>query len=50
MFIDGPWDPKTCGRIAGVRFDPNGKLVVADAAMGIFRVDPDTGKFLRHLS
>jgi len=39
----GPWDHGNCGRIAGVRFGPDGKLYVADAANGIFKVDADAG-------
>lgn len=32
-----------CGRIAGVRFDSDGKLLCADAVHGIWKVDVDTG-------
>lgn len=35
------WDTK-CGRPLGMRFH-RGKLVVADGALGILRVDVDTG-------
>ncbi|CAL8111727.1 unnamed protein product [Orchesella dallaii] len=33
-----------CGRIAGVRFDSQGKLLVADAVNGIYSIDADSGK------
>jgi sugar lactone lactonase YvrE len=39
------WEVETCGRPLGMRFDNKGKLIVADAYLGIFRVDVDTGKF-----
>lgn len=42
---DGEWDHMNCGRIAGVRFDGSGKLIAADIALGVFRVNVDTGKF-----
>ncbi|CAL4065313.1 unnamed protein product, partial [Meganyctiphanes norvegica] len=35
---------KTCGRPLGLRFAPNGKLLVADAYLGIYYVDTDTGE------
>ncbi|OXA61030.1 Adipocyte plasma membrane-associated protein [Folsomia candida] len=40
---EGSWDVKNCGRIAGLRFGFDGKLYVADAANGIFKVDVDAG-------
>lgn len=44
MLSEGSWDVKNCGRIAGLRFGFDGKLYVADAANGIFKVDVDAGK------
>ena len=35
----GTWDAAKCGRPAGMRFDKDGRLVVADVYLGIFRVD-----------
>lgn len=38
------WDVRNqCGRPLGMRFDLKGKLVVADAILGIIRVDVDKG-------
>jgi len=35
---------KTCGNPLGLRFAPNGRLLVADPYLGIYSVDPDTGE------
>lgn len=40
-------DEPTCGRPLGIRVGPNGTLFVADAYLGIFRVDPNTGESVR---
>uniref|UniRef100_A0A0P4WRE4 Strictosidine synthase conserved region domain-containing protein n=1 Tax=Scylla olivacea TaxID=85551 RepID=A0A0P4WRE4_SCYOL len=40
---DGPWQEKVCGRPLGLRFGLDGKLLVADAYLGLFSVDVDTG-------
>uniref|UniRef100_A0A8C6SSE8 Adipocyte plasma membrane-associated protein n=1 Tax=Neogobius melanostomus TaxID=47308 RepID=A0A8C6SSE8_9GOBI len=40
-------DEPTCGRPLGIRVGPNGTLFVADAYLGIFRVDPNTGEAVR---
>jgi sugar lactone lactonase YvrE len=37
------WDHFNCGRILGIRFAPDGKLIVCDVAKGVYRVDVDTG-------
>ena len=37
------WEAEVCGRPLGMRFDNKGKLIVADAYLGIFRVNVDTG-------
>jgi len=39
----GYWDTK-CGRPLGMRFDQQGKLIVADGLRGLLKVDVDTGK------
>ncbi|XP_050738951.1 adipocyte plasma membrane-associated protein Hemomucin-like isoform X2 [Eriocheir sinensis] len=41
---DGPWQEDICGRPLGLRFAPDGKLLVADAYFGLFSVDVDTGE------
>lgn len=40
-------DEPTCGRPLGIRVGPNGTLFVADAYLGLFRVDPSTGDAVR---
>lgn len=40
-------DEPTCGRPLGIRVGPNGTLFVADAYLGLFRVDPNTGEAVR---
>lgn len=40
-------DEHTCGRPLGIRVGPNGTLFVADAYLGLFRVDPNTGEAVR---
>lgn len=42
---DGPWQEEICGRPLGLRFAPDGKLLVADAYFGLFSVDVDTGQW-----
>ncbi|KAF2347835.1 Strictosidine synthase conserved region [Trinorchestia longiramus] len=37
------WEEKVCGRPLGLRFAHDGKLLVADAYFGIYKVDVDTG-------
>lgn len=37
------WDWKNCGRPFGIRFDRNGHLLVADAYLGIFKIDVQSG-------
>ncbi|KAK8750353.1 hypothetical protein OTU49_014787 [Cherax quadricarinatus] len=41
---DGPWQEKVCGRPLGLRFAPDGRLLVADSYLGLFVVDVDTGE------
>ncbi|KAG0694579.1 Adipocyte plasma membrane-associated protein [Chionoecetes opilio] len=41
---DGPWQEEVCGRPLGLRFGPDGRLLVADAYLGLFSVDVDTGE------
>lgn len=43
-FSEGQWEEAKCGRPLGMRFAPNGRLVVADAYYGLFSVDVDSGK------
>ncbi|XP_045617948.1 adipocyte plasma membrane-associated protein Hemomucin [Procambarus clarkii] len=40
---DGPWQESVCGRPLGLRFAPDGRLIVVDAYLGLFAVDVDTG-------
>ncbi|CAL4156078.1 unnamed protein product, partial [Meganyctiphanes norvegica] len=40
---EGPGKENVCGRPLGLRFAPNGRLLVADAYYGILSVDVDTG-------
>ncbi|CAN0407988.1 unnamed protein product [Lampetra planeri] len=40
----------TCGRPLGIRVSPNGTLLIADAYLGLFEVDPVTGKVLTLVS
>lgn len=44
-FVEGKWEEKKCGRPLGMRFAPDGKLIVADAYYGIYRVNVDKGTF-----
>lgn len=44
---EGEWDILKCGRVAGLRFDSTGKLFAADVALGIFKVNVDTGAYER---
>ena len=37
-------DEPTCGRPLGMRFDKDGYLIVADAYLGLFKVNVVTGK------
>ncbi|ODM97114.1 Adipocyte plasma membrane-associated protein [Orchesella cincta] len=37
----GYWEYGICGRPLGLRFEPSGKLLVADATQGLLRVDVD---------
>nr|CAH7738619.1 unnamed protein product [Callosobruchus chinensis] len=39
----GGYEEKICGRPLGIQFDKNGKLIVADAYYGLFRVNIKTG-------
>ncbi|CAL4122050.1 unnamed protein product, partial [Meganyctiphanes norvegica] len=41
---DGPHQERLCGRPLGLRFAPDGKLLVVDAYYGIFSVDVDSGE------
>ena len=36
-------DEHTCGRPLGMRFDVTGSLIVADAYLGIHKIDLKTG-------
>lgn len=40
-------DEPSCGRPLGIRVGPNGTLFVADAYLGLYRVDPNTGEAVR---
>ncbi|XP_018015688.1 adipocyte plasma membrane-associated protein-like [Hyalella azteca] len=40
---EGYWEEKVCGRPLGLRFGHDGKLLVADSYLGIFKVDVDAG-------
>uniref|UniRef100_A0A3B3ZYV5 Adipocyte plasma membrane-associated protein n=1 Tax=Periophthalmus magnuspinnatus TaxID=409849 RepID=A0A3B3ZYV5_9GOBI len=40
-------DEPTCGRPLGIRVGPNGTLFVADAYLGVFKVNPSTGEAMR---
>ncbi|CAL9688239.1 unnamed protein product [Knipowitschia caucasica] len=40
-------DEPTCGRPLGIRVGPNGTLFVADAYLGIYRVNPITGEVVQ---
>ncbi len=42
-FVEGEWEILKCGRTAGLRFDSMGTLYAADVALGIFKVNVDTG-------
>ncbi|KAG4075038.1 hypothetical protein HA402_014437 [Bradysia odoriphaga] len=42
---EGEWDILKCGRVAGLRFDSNGTLFAADVALGVFKVNVDTGAY-----
>nr|CAI5821469.1 unnamed protein product [Callosobruchus analis] len=39
----GGYEERICGRPLGIQFDKNGKLIVADAYYGLFRVNVETG-------
>lgn len=41
---DGPWQEKICGRPLGLRFAPDGRLIVVDAYLGLFALNVDTGE------
>ncbi|XP_068218150.1 adipocyte plasma membrane-associated protein-like [Palaemon carinicauda] len=41
---EGPWQESVCGRPLGLRFAPDGKLIVVDAYLGLFALDVETGK------
>ncbi|XP_064087293.1 adipocyte plasma membrane-associated protein Hemomucin-like [Macrobrachium nipponense] len=41
---DGPWQESICGRPLGLRFAPDGKLIVVDAYLGLFALDVETGE------
>ncbi|KAM9365044.1 adipocyte plasma membrane-associated protein isoform 2-T2 [Pholidichthys leucotaenia] len=40
-------DESTCGRPLGFQVGPNGTLIVADAYLGLFQVNPNTGEAMR---
>ena len=39
----GSWDAKNCGRPLGIRFDKDGYLIAADAYLGIYKVNVESG-------
>ncbi|KAK7082339.1 hypothetical protein SK128_004053 [Halocaridina rubra] len=41
---DGPWQERICGRPLGMRFAPDGRLIIADAYLGLFALNVDTGE------
>lgn len=43
--LAGYWELEICGRPLGLRFEPSGKLLVADATKGLLRVDVDKSMF-----
>lgn len=43
-------DEPTCGRPLGLRFNKDGYLIVADAYLGLYKVDVDSGKFEQLIS
>ncbi|MEQ2169615.1 hypothetical protein GOODEAATRI_027088, partial [Goodea atripinnis] len=43
-------DEPTCGRPLGIRVGPNGTLFVADAYLGVFKVNPMTGAAIQLVS
>lgn len=43
VFTEGFHEEEKCGRPLGIAFDQQGKMYVADAYYGIFKVDPNTG-------
>lgn len=45
LFLSGSREEEpSCGRPLGIRVGPNGTLFVADAYLGVFEVNPTTGK------
>ena len=38
------WEAKKCGRPLGIRFDKHGHMIVADAYLGIFKINVETGE------
>ncbi|XP_035028659.1 adipocyte plasma membrane-associated protein isoform X2 [Hippoglossus stenolepis] len=43
-------EESSCGRPLGIRVGPNGTLIVADAYLGLFEVNPTTGETTRLVS
>lgn len=46
-FKGSPEYEHTCGRPLGIRVGPNGTLFVTDAYLGLFEVNPVTGKEIK---
>jgi hypothetical protein len=42
------WEAKKCGRPLGIKFDNQGHMIVADAYLGIFRINVETGDNLEN--
>lgn len=44
-----PEQEHVCGRPLGIKVGPNGTLFVADAYLGLFEVNPVTGKIKKNI-
>lgn len=49
IFLGKMKDEHTCGRPLGLRFDNEGRLIVADSYLGLHRVDVKTGKCTKYI-
>lgn len=46
FFLGGAENEPTCGRPLGMRMDKDGYLIVADAYLGLFKVNVVTGMYI----